>query len=516
MKGEEDLGYKRAHFFKHFLTEDDWNARHVYHFEKQCLHELVFHGLGIHDAKQSLLVKATQPEASLRVEITPGLAIDKQGREIIVREEERLTLDPSQYSLPTTVYFKIVYTEMAADRIRFPDGRIENKYFRETYKFVVGQAPASDSELELARVSLGEEVAALLDAKDPENPEVNEIDLRYRIEHSSHEAIPRDVSIRLMRILRERKQSFDRLGGNAKLGAVAALGQSFAIIHEILDANILSYSTVPMLMQAFRLLDEQMITATLKCIDSRYTERPEWHKHLANCKAFRQILQDPTRSMQQKLALLLVQLEKITFSYAHIERLIGNDRRVYTHGQAHALAKSYPLSSNWDFVKVWSAEFPQVLDIDDLEWLKMGELNITDPSSEKKYQFRISDARDAWTNRQRLYFPDGVLIEEKGVAHEGGFSEIVVSGVIPDTHLAIIRMMDYARGDFELKISVNGRDVGISQCEGFDRRARWRNWPFVIPAYFVNDTVLRIKQTPLTADRDVNMFYYWFYQPINW
>jgi len=91
-----------------------------------------------------------------------------------------------------------------------------------------------------------------------------------------------------------------------------------------------------------------------------------------------------------------------------------------------------------------------------------------------------------------------------------------VHGVIPDTHFAIIRMMDYARGDYELKFTVNGRDVGVSRCEGYDRRARWRNWPFVIPAYFVNDTVLRIQQTPLTADRDVNMFYYWFYQPLNW
>ncbi len=77
-------------------------------------------------------------------------------------------------------------------------------------------------------------------------------------------------------------------------------------------------------------------------------------------------------------------------------------------------------------------------------------------------------------------------------------------------------MMDYARGDFELLMNVNGQDAGISVCPGNDIRARWRNWPFVIPSHFVNDTVLKIRQTCLTADRDINMFRYWFYQPTNW
>ena len=77
-------------------------------------------------------------------------------------------------------------------------------------------------------------------------------------------------------------------------------------------------------------------------------------------------------------------------------------------------------------------------------------------------------------------------------------------------------MMDYARGDYELLVNVNNQDAGISRCDGFDRRARWRNWPFVIPAHFVNDSVLHIRQSLLTADRDVNMFRFWFYQPTNW
>ena len=75
---------------------------------------------------------------------------------------------------------------------------------------------------------------------------------------------------------------------------------------------------------------------------------------------------------------------------------------------------------------------------------------------------------------------------------------------------------DYARGDYELLVNVNNQDAGISRCDGFDRRARWRNWPFVIPAHFVNDSVLHIRQSLLTADRDVNMFRFWFYQPTNW
>lgn len=514
-KAEVFSGYKRVHFFKYFLTEEDWNARHDFHVQKRRLHVCHMHGKGIQDGLTSLLVRA-QGVPSLKVDITPGIGTDSVGREIVVPMQDSATFELEKYQLPATLYVKAVYQEMASERVRLQDGRIENRYFRETYRFIVSDRPADENQLELCRVSVTKDCEAIRDAVDPASPGPNEIDMRFRWNMPCRESMDMETRLNLKRLLNARKEAFDRLGGHSRLPELALLGQNFAIMSELLESNVLKASAVGGILRFFQAFDELVIQSVSQNIDSYTLERPEWKRHQDNCRAFRLLMNEPGKTVQQKLQMAIVHLEKLSISYAHMVRLLGNDRRIYLQGQVKPLPRVYPITSNWDFVKVWSAEMPMVFKIDDIEWLLMGELNVTEEASERKYKFRICESRDIWKNRQRLYFPDGSLVEDTGVAHEGGYSEFEIPGVIPDTHLCVIRMMDYARGDYELLINVNGQDVGVSSCDGYDRRARWRNWPFVIPSYFVNDTVLKVRQTLLTADRDINMFRYWFYQPTNW
>lgn len=514
-KEKETPGYKRVHFFKYFLTEDDWNARHNYHLQKMRLHTSVMHGIGIQAGTLTLRVLQTTP-ASLKLEITPGIGTDAQGREIFVSANDSVTVEPEKFQLPATIYIKVVYQEIATDRCRMPDGRIENRYFRESYRFIVSDRPADDNQLELARIALTPDCTEITNALNPDAPGPNEIDMRFRRNFSSPHGLDMEARHNLLRLLRERKSAYDRIGGHAKLPDIALFAQNFAIMKELIESNVLKEAALPGILRFFEKLDSLVLESVAQNIDPYITDRPEWKRHTDNCRAYRVLLDEPGKSFQQKLPMALVQLDKLSISYAHLTRLLGNNKRVYIQGQVTPLENTYPITPAWEFIKVWSAEMPQVFTVDDKEWLLMGELNITDEASERKYKFRICDARDIWKNRQRLYFPDGALIEDTGVAHEGGFSEFEIPGVIPDTHLVVIRMMDYARGDYELLFNVNGQNAGISRCDGFDRRARWRNWPFVIPPHFVNNNVLHIRQTLLTADRDVNMFRYWFYQPTNW
>ncbi len=512
---KETPGYKRVHFFKYFLTENDWNDRHAYHLQKMRLHTSQMHGMGIQDGASSLRVRQTDP-ASLKVEITPGIGTDSMGRDIFVPANDSMSVDLSKFQLPATIYLKIVYQEMASERCRMSDGRIENRYFRESYRFIASDRPADDNQLELARVAVTADCAHISDAADPLNPGPNEIDMRHRRNCPTMQGLDMEARHNLLRLLRERKSAYERIGGHAKLPDVALFARNFAIMRELIESNALKAGALPGILRFFEKLDSLVLESVTQNIEPYLIDRPEWKRHCDNCRAYSQLLAEPGKSFRQKLPMALVQLDKLSISYAHLTRLLGNGKRVYIAGQTKPLAAQYPISSAWEFIKVWSAEMPPVFRVDDYEWLLMGELNITEEASERKYKFRICDARDIWKNRQRLYFPDGALIEDTGVAHEGGYSEFDIPGVIPDTHLAVIRMMDYARGDYELLMNVNGADAGISRCDGFDRRARWRNWPFVIPAHFVNDSVLHVRQTLLTADRDVNMFRYWFYQPTNW
>ena len=514
MGNEEVKGYKRIHFFKYFLNEDDWNARHNYHTDKLRLHNRVFHGYGIRDGRNALWPMQIE-NGTLSIQVTPGFASDMNGRELLVENTSTVAINTQAFALPCTVYVKLRYAEMAADRIRFADGRIENKYFRETYKIEVSDQPPAKAELEICRIALTSDVQAIRNAAKPDDPQPNEIDTRFRREFSTQDTLSPDETLQLRKIFRARKYSFDRLGGNIKLDSLASIAHTFLILEEMLDAGLIRKINVPVILDELKTLDELFNSKLANCLEPRYLERPEWQRHQALCRTYRKILSDPSKSLQQKMRMLMDALEKVSASYSQIDRLFGNDRRIYKNGRIHPPAASYLLSSDWDVIKTWSAEFPQVFELDDLEWLKCGELVIANEKSEKFYKFRICDARDAWKNRQKLMFPDGTIIEDTGVAHEGGFSEFTIPNVIPDTPLAIIRMMDYARGDYELMINVNGKDAGISRCEGYDRQYRWRNWPFVIPARFVTDTTLHIKQIPVSADRDVNMFCYWFYQPMN-
>ena len=327
-----------------------------------------------------------------------------------------------------------------------------------------------------------------------------------------------DTRIRLLQLLRDRKQSFDRIGGNIKLGAVAtAIGQSFNVMEELIPSNVLKEQSIGSILQFFQELDEHILTSVATSLDQSITQRPEWHKHMDNCRSFKKLLADLTRSTKQKLSMAMLQLEKESFSYGHLVRLIGNERRIYVEGEPHPLPRAYPLSSNWDFVKVWSAEMPEVFKVDDLEWLKIGELDTNEREREVHHKFRICESRDAWKNRQRLYFP--MVPSSRTRVRRPRRRILRIPFCHTSSRISTSRRhtkMDYARGDLEMMFNVNGRDAGILRCDGYDRRARWRNWPFVIPSYYVNDVSLKIRQTCLTADRDVNMFRFWFYQPIDW
>ena len=84
-----------------------------------------------------------------------------------------------------------------------------------------------------------------------------------------------------------------------------------------------------------------------------------------------------------------------------------------------------------------------------------------------------------------------MTVEDVGIAHEGGYTAFEILHVTPNRPIMLLRRMDYARGDFEIEYSANDVRVGLSQCAGSDKRFRWRNWPFLIPAEFVTTETLK-------------------------
>ncbi|MBI5610152.1 MAG: hypothetical protein HY902_14850 [Deltaproteobacteria bacterium] len=146
--------------------------------------------------------------------------------------------------------------------------------------------------------------------------------------------------------------------------------------------------------------------------------------------------------------------------------------------------------------------------------LLIDAINPIDPDSERAHNLRITGERDKYRTRQKLKYPDGVIVESAGVAFEGGQIEYELKNVEPGKDVYIVWRMDYAHGDWEAEVEANDRRQANCICAGSDRKARWRNWVYVVPAEHVREVTLRMKIKPVTAGRDSNMFELWAYQPV--
>ncbi|MBT8494163.1 MAG: hypothetical protein KJO07_13995, partial [Deltaproteobacteria bacterium] len=155
------------------------------------------------------------------------------------------------------------------------------------------------------------------------------------------------------------------------------------------------------------------------------------------------------------------------------------------------------------------------MELEGLRWVLVDEIDILDKDSEEKHEFGIKEAKDSYRTRQKLKYPDGTVVEDVGRAQVHGFAEFKVFNLVPGRPTVILRRMDYVYGDYEIEYFVNGKAATTVSCPGIDRVHRWRNWPALIPAEFVADETISIKQSCGTAGRDVNMFHIWVYQTID-
>ena len=137
--------YKRTRYFHGMLlTERDFQAEQIYHQEKRRLLNRKLHGWGV---VCGLGVQATTPESS-KIVITPGMALDCLGNEIVVCHDFEIDLkmfpdfcpgtgataqvpcpDPGQEVKDCKYYIGIKYTEAPTDPVPVyvPGGSCDEK-----------------------------------------------------------------------------------------------------------------------------------------------------------------------------------------------------------------------------------------------------------------------------------------------------------------------------------------------------------------------------------------------------
>ena len=141
---------KRLNYFTHqLLREQDFKEEQAYHLGNHRRHNRTMHSPGV---VEGLTVEA----AGREITVTPGLALDREGREIAL--EEPVTRDMSSFSAGSDAYITLAYHEQLDDADHVSAGGVEG-YTRVTETPVIGEQRREhidDDAVVLARVHIGQ------------------------------------------------------------------------------------------------------------------------------------------------------------------------------------------------------------------------------------------------------------------------------------------------------------------------------------------------------------------------
>jgi hypothetical protein len=140
------VSVKRVHYFDHqFLKEQDFHAEQAYHREMRHRHNRLLHGWGV---VEGLEIKHKGRE----VTIEPGMAIDKEGREIVLFKPATREVS----SLDSPFYLALGYKDAYEESDRHRSGGIDD-YIRVTESHEIEERkeePRDGSVIVLARVHM--------------------------------------------------------------------------------------------------------------------------------------------------------------------------------------------------------------------------------------------------------------------------------------------------------------------------------------------------------------------------
>lgn len=504
-----DKGFQRVNFFTGFqTTADDWNDVISYDVEKHRLHNRLYHSAGIVPNVAGGLKVSARGRADLSVEVSSGYGIDGHGNDIFLPEPEIKTLNPGDFKLPQTVYIVVKYIEELTDFVSYR-ANLEYKGHRRLSEHVKIEAiitePDIEREVELARVQLTKGVKKITDAKDPLSPKANELDLRFVPVAGIVGSRLSPVMLREMADVMDRgREVFGHLFHNLRITPAADVLHALLTMEMMRVSNQLDTSNVFDLWALIYGLQNGVI-ADVEANHPDFSSKKEF----ASFKKHVELLESmhgEGKMTPEFLANIIGYQRKSNENIGTAFAAKQKRKKVQSTGKQATEAV-------WEKIKVRSDDFGPSLTIEGVKFKQADFVDLLEKKSEKDHKFRIVDAKDKYRTRQKLKYPDGVIVEDAGIAFEGGYAEWEVSNVTPNKDVIMVMRTDYVKGGWEADVHVNKKKTGVWKCEGSDRKFRWRNWVYQIPAEHVTDTFLTLRVTHMNADRDINMFKMWFYQP---
>ncbi|MBW2147153.1 MAG: hypothetical protein JRI22_09055 [Deltaproteobacteria bacterium] len=181
------MSLKKTNWLKYlFVTRNVAETEQEYWNEKRKRHLAHEHSEGV---VKGLAVTETSPP-SLTVEIAAGRALDTEGNDPEVESPQQIDcagLVPG--SGEVTAYITLRYNSVEVEPYFVDElGAYQNKYVQDTYVLEATTQAPSAPQVELARFRLGASATEITNAADPDNPGLNEIDLR-QVNYSGKEVL---------------------------------------------------------------------------------------------------------------------------------------------------------------------------------------------------------------------------------------------------------------------------------------------------------------------------------------
>lgn len=193
------------------INEVTWAKAHDYHYNHLRAHLLAGHGSGIITGLEINVIQDEPAEVSIK----PGMAIDPQGRIIILAQQTSLMLSTEQAGL--------LYVYLEADEEReVTQAQAQNPNLP-TYvrggRHLDARLSLPPAAIELARIRLAKANAPIHNPLEPALPGPNELDQRFRPEVGAHRQP--QVGVAIIYLGQETGQYLGKYGIRAKHLATA-------------------------------------------------------------------------------------------------------------------------------------------------------------------------------------------------------------------------------------------------------------------------------------------------------
>ncbi len=504
-----DKNFKRLNFFRGFRTsEKDWNDGEQYHVEKRKLHNRMLHAPGIVPHALGGFKVSVRGRGELAVEIQPGYAVDGQGNDIFLWQPEIKQLNPVDFKLPATVYLVARYVEELTDFISYKENLDFKGHRRvsETAKLEWTMAePDVNTEVELCRIALSKDVRRMTAAKSLLAPGVDEIDTRFApIAGIAGSFLAPQQVWRLLETAAKSKRVYAYLFHQLQILPAADVLHAFITLEMLLHTQSVDLRNVFDL-QFIVLQHQNTLIESIEANHPAISSQRDFANYKKHVEIAVKRFDERIFAAEFLDELLSYQTECVKFMNALFAKHLDSAPKV--------AERSTDSSAVVESIKVRSTAFTDQLSVEGTDLVLIDVLDPLDAESERNHAWRISGERDKYRTRQKLKYPDGVVVEDAGVAFEGGQLEFEVRNVEPGKDIYLIWRTDYVHGDWEAEVEGNDRRLKNAVCAGSDRKFRWRNWVYVVPAEHVREVAMRFKWKPVTADRDLNVFKMWAYQP---